>query len=158
MRLTQQTDTSIRILMYCATHPGTTRIRDVAAAYQVSELNLFKIMRPLVESGIVESIRGRKGGIRLARPAREISLGEVVRATETNLNLADCFGTDHRDCILVDACGFNNALREALAAFFAVLDRYSIADLTMDQGALRRLLAVTDQSVIAVDPRPLQAH
>ncbi|MCC6984525.1 MAG: Rrf2 family transcriptional regulator [Bauldia sp.] len=158
MRLTQQTDTSVRILMYCATHPGTTRIRDVAAAYQVSELNLFKIMRPLVESGIVESIRGRKGGIRLARPASEISLGEVVRATETNLNLADCFETDHRDCLLVDACGFNNALREALKAFLAVLDRYSIADLATDRSALRRLLEGTGEGVIAVEARPLQAH
>jgi Rrf2 family iron-responsive transcriptional regulator len=158
MRLTQQTDTSIRILMYCATHPGTTRIRDVAAAYQVSELNLFKIMRPLVESGIVESIRGRKGGIRLARPASEISLGEVVRATETNLNLADCFETDHRNCLLVDACGFNNALREALAAFFAVLDRYSIADLATDRNALRRLIEGASNGVIAVPERPLQAH
>jgi Rrf2 family iron-responsive transcriptional regulator len=124
----------------------------------VSELNLFKIMRPLVESGIVESIRGRKGGIRLARPASEISLGEVVRATETNLNLADCFESDHRNCLLVDACGFNNALREALAAFFAVLDRYSIADLATDRGALRRLIAGTAEGGIAVPEHPLQAH
>ncbi len=158
MRLTQQTDTSIRILLYCATHPGTTRIRDVATAYGVSELNLFKIMRPLVENGIVESIRGRKGGIRLARPAGEISLGEVVRATETNLNLADCFTTDHRDCRLVDACGFNNVLREALAAFFAVLDRYSIADLSRDKGALLRLLEMTPDASIAVARVSLQPH
>jgi Rrf2 family iron-responsive transcriptional regulator len=158
MRLTQQTDTSIRILMYCATHPGTTRIRDVAAAYSVSELNLFKIMRPLVESGIIESIRGRKGGIRLARPASEISLGEVVRATETNLNLADCFDGDHRDCLLFDACGFNQALREALSAFFAVLDRYSIADVAMDRGALQRLLAGAGEGAMGAQERALQPH
>lgn len=158
MRLTQQTDTSIRILIYCATHPGTTRIRDVAAAYNVSELNLFKIMRPLVEGGLVESVRGRKGGIRLARPASEISLGEVVRATESNLDLADCFTADHRDCRLVDACGFNNVLREALAAFFAVLDRYSIADLSRDRGALRRLLEMAGDTSIGVGDRTLQAH
>jgi Rrf2 family iron-responsive transcriptional regulator len=141
MRLTQQTSYSIRILLYCAANPDSnSRIKDIAATYSISELHLFKIMHVLVESGFVETIRGRNGGIRLARPANAISIGEVVRATESNFFLTDCFDTANRDCPLVDSCGVNRILAEALRAFFAVLDSYTIADVAKDRGQLRGLL------------------
>jgi Rrf2 family iron-responsive transcriptional regulator len=117
MRLTQQTSYSIRILLYCAANPDSnSRIKDIAATYSISELHLFKIMHVLVESGFVETIRGRNGGIRLARSANTISIGEVVRATESNFYLTDCFDTANRDCPLVDSCGVNRILAEALKA------------------------------------------
>jgi Rrf2 family iron-responsive transcriptional regulator len=141
MRLTQQTSYSIRILLYCAANPDSnSRIKDIATTYAISELHLFKIMHVLVESGFVETIRGRNGGIRLARPANAITIGEVVRATESNFYLTDCFDTANRDCPLVDSCGVNRILAEALRAFFAVLDSYTIADVAKDRSQLRGLL------------------
>lgn len=141
MRLTQQTSYSIRILLYCAANPGSnSRIKDIASTYSISELHLFKIMHVLVESGFVETIRGRNGGIRLARSATEISIGDVVRATESNFFLTDCFDTTNRDCPLVDSCGVNKILSEALRAFFSVLDSYTIADVAKDGNQLRGLL------------------
>jgi Rrf2 family iron-responsive transcriptional regulator len=141
MRLTQQTSYSIRILLYCAANPDSnSRIKDIATTYSISELHLFKIMHVLVEGGFVETIRGRNGGIRLARAANTITIGEVVRATESNFYLTDCFDTTNRDCPLVDSCGVNRILSEALRAFFAVLDSYTIADVAKDRGQLRGLL------------------
>jgi Rrf2 family protein len=95
---------------------------EIAAAYSVSELFLFKILQPLVENGMIETVRGRNGGIRLGRPASEITLFEVVRATEDNFAMAECFENEATDCPLVDSCKLNEALRKALGAFFEVLE------------------------------------
>ena len=85
MRLTRQTNYAVRILMYCAANEGQlSRIPEIAKAYNVSELFLFKILQPLVEHGLVETVRGRNGGVRLARPAEQITLFDVVRVTEEN--------------------------------------------------------------------------
>jgi Rrf2 family iron-responsive transcriptional regulator len=149
MRLTQQTSYSIRVLIYCAAnHGGNSRIRDIASTYAISELHLFKIMHVLVESGFIETIRGRNGGIRLARPANEITIGDVVRATESNFYLTDCFDTANRDCPLVDSCGVNKILSEALLAFFAVLNNYTIADVAQDRLHLRGLLDLGDDNAV----------
>lgn len=143
MRLTHQTNYSIRALLYCAENEGKpSRIRDIAKTYSISELHLFKIMHVLVENGLVETMRGRNGGIRLARPADKITLGEVVRATEGNFQLSDCFDPDH-DCPLIDACGLSTALREALAAFLKVLDGYTIADVLAQPESLAGLIDLT---------------
>lgn len=159
MRLTQQTSYSIRVLLYCAANTSdNSRIRDIAATYGISELHLFKIMHVLVESGFVETIRGRNGGIRLARPASEISIGAVVRATESNFYLTDCFDQTNRDCPLVDACGVNRILSEALAAFFSVLDRYTIADVAHDRSQLRGLLELAVEPPPAFAEVPLPVH
>jgi Rrf2 family iron-responsive transcriptional regulator len=146
MRLTQQTSYSIRALLYCTAHGDRpSRIRDIARTYGISELHLFKIMHVLVENGFVATIRGRNGGIRLARPADEITVGAVVRATEGNFHLTDCFDPENHDCPLTDSCGFNRVLRDALAAFFAVLDSWTIADLASNRGELRSLLAMESE-------------
>src|SRR5690606_33484166 len=99
MRLTRQTNYAIRLLMYCAANEGRlSRVPEVAAAYSVSELFLFKILQPLVEHRLVETVRGRNGGVRLARPAAEISLFDVVRVTEENFAMAECFENDATEC------------------------------------------------------------
>ena len=143
MRLTRQTNYAIRILMYCAANDGRlSRIPEIAAAYSVSELFLFKILQPLVEHGLVETVRGRNGGVRLGKPAAEINLFDVVRVTEENFAMAECFENDATECPLVDSCALNSALREALNAFFGVLERYSIADLVKARPNVRALLGI----------------
>ena len=150
MRLTRQTNYAIRILMYCASNEGQlSRIPEIAAAYTVSELFLFKILQPLVEAGLVETVRGRNGGVRLGRAAEDISLFDVVRVTEESFAMAECFENDAAECPLVDSCNLNAALREALNAFMAVLERHTIADLVRDKGSMRARLKLDDLPVRA---------
>lgn len=145
MRLTRQTNYAIRMLMYCAANDGRlSRVPEVAAAYKVSELFLFKILQPLVENGLVETVRGRHGGIRLARPAAAISLFDVVRVTEESFAMAECFEKDATECPLVDSCGVNAALRKALGAFFDVLASYSIEDLVRTRPNIGSVLGITE--------------
>jgi Rrf2 family iron-responsive transcriptional regulator len=145
MRLTRQTNYAVRILMYCAANDGKlSRIAEIAAAYSVSELFLFKILQPLVENKLVETVRGRNGGVRLGKPAADISLFDVVRVTEDNFAMAECFENDATECPLVDSCALNEALRKALGAFFEVLESYSIDDLVKARPSMRDLLGIAD--------------
>jgi Rrf2 family transcriptional regulator, iron-responsive regulator len=143
MRLTKQTNYAVRMLMYCAANNGNlSRIPEIAKAYGVSELFLFKILQPLHKAGIVETVRGRNGGVRLGRPAEEISLFDVVKVTEDNFSMAECFESDVAECPLVDSCGLNSALRKALNAFFEVLAGYSISDLVKARPQINFLLGL----------------
>ncbi|MGS1093467.1 iron-responsive transcriptional regulator RirA [Aquamicrobium terrae] len=159
MRLTRQTNYAIRILMYCATNEGQlSRIPEIASAYTVSELFLFKILQPLVENGLVETVRGRNGGVRLGKPADEISLFDVVRVTEDNFSMAECFDSDTADCPLIDNCGLNAALREALGAFFTVLQRHTIADLIAARPNMREALGIDHLEPRKSEPRKVEAR
>ena len=144
MRLTRQSNYAIRTLVYCAVNaPELSRIADIAKAHSISELFLFKLIKPLVENGLIETVRGRKGGIRLGRPAADITLLDTIKLTEENFAMAECFdgGTDV-SCPLADNCDLNGALREALGAFFEVLDSYTIADLASKRKHLRDRLGL----------------
>lgn len=155
MRLTRQTNYAMRILMYCAANDGRlSRIPEIASAYTVSELFLFKILQPLVEAGLVQTVRGRNGGVRLGRPAEQITLFDVVRVTEESFAMAECFENDAAECPLVDSCALNSALREALNAFFEVLMRHTIADLVASKSSMRGLLGIEafEPRAIAVNP------
>ena len=140
MRLTKQTNYSIRMMMYCDSNEGLSRVSDIAKFYDLSEQFLLKILQSLTKAGLVEGVRGRNGGIRLARPASEIRLGEVVRITEENFELAECFEAGEAACPLFSSCGLNQALAKALSAFFDVLDQYTLADLTNNERNLHVLL------------------
>ncbi|KEC55524.1 iron-responsive transcriptional regulator RirA [Bartonella koehlerae] len=130
MRLTKQTNYALRILMYCADNQESlSRIPEIAKAYAVSELFLFKILQPLVEAGFIKTVRGRNGGVKLAKPAAEISVADVVKVTEDNFSMAECFDTAKSNCPLIDFCNLNTALQKALNAFFDVLSVISLADL-----------------------------
>ena len=143
MRLTKQTSYAIRILMYCAANRGgLSQIPEIAAAYNLSEPFLFKVLKPLVQHGFVNSVRGRNGGIQLSREAGEIRLSDVVRVTEDNFAMADCFEEEGTNCPLVNNCQFNRALSEALGAFFAALDKYSIEDLAGETDDINALLGL----------------
>ncbi len=137
MRLTRQTNHAIRILMYCALRDAhLSRVADIARSYAVSELFLFKILQPLVEAGFIETVRGRNGGIRLAKSADAITLRAVVEVTEESFALAECFDGGTSDCPLVGNCALNGALREALDAFLEALAAHTIADLVTDRAGM----------------------
>ncbi|KFB09821.1 iron-responsive transcriptional regulator RirA [Nitratireductor basaltis] len=150
MRLTRQTNYAIRILMYCAANEGKlSRVPDIAKAYSLSDLFLFKILQPLVEHGFVETVRGRNGGVRLAKDAGDITLFDVVRVTEENFAMAECF-EDGSECPLIDACGVNEALRKALNAFFEVLAGYTIRDVVDSRPNMRNLLGLSLEGAVPV--------
>jgi Rrf2 family nitric oxide-sensitive transcriptional repressor len=142
MQLTRYTDYSLRVLMYLAARPGRlAHIDEIADAYGVSRGHLMKVVRDLATREFVESSRGRGGGVRLTRPPSEIVLGDVVRATEENLTIVECFGSNNK-CVIAPACGLKHTLALALEAFFAVLDDYTLADLTTKRHKLAGLLNI----------------
>jgi len=143
MKLTRQSNYAVRALIYCAVNePGLSRVADIARAHGISELFLFKLIKPLVENGLIQTVRGRHGGIKLGRPASDITLLDVIRLTEENFAMAECFEGGDVSCPLVDNCDVNAALREALGAFFEVLDSKTIADLAGKRRSLRERLGL----------------
>ena len=142
MRLTFYSDYSLRILMYCAQADGRlVTIQDIADAYRISKNHLMKVAHELGRMGYLETVRGRGGGLRLARPAGKIGLGEVVRAVEGDFALVECFDPATSQCPIIPACRLKGALSKALKAYFAVLDEYTLADLAGNHPALTRALA-----------------
>lgn len=137
MRLTRYTDYALRVLMYLGAKPDAVcSISEIARAYGISQNHLMKVVHDLGKAGYVSSVRGRYGGIRLARPAVQINVGELVRHTEDDFDLVDC-----PSCVIAPACGLSATLSDALRAFMAVLDGRSLADLVRDrQAAMARLL------------------
>lgn len=139
MRLTLHTDYALRMLMVLALEPGRSlTIEDIAKRYCISRNHLMKVAQTLVQAGFVESLRGRGGGLKLARDPASLKLGDVVRATEDGFALVECFGTSN-SCVVSAACGLRSPLQEALSAFLAVLDRYSVSDLMKNPATARRM-------------------
>lgn len=144
MRLTLHTDYALRLLMYLAVKPdGRATIREVAEAYEISRNHLVKVAHKLGRAGFVETLRGRGGGLRLARPADAIGIATVVRAMEEDLRLVECFDARTDRCCISSACRLKRLLREALGAYMDVLGEATIADLVDKPKPLRRLLALT---------------
>lgn len=132
----------MRALMTCAVHaPHTVRKVDIARLCNGSEAHFGLVVNKLAQHGFIETIRGRGGGIRLARPASEISVGDVARAFERSTPFAVCFEGGENDCPIKSACKLRGLLCDALDAFYAVLDRATIADLTTGNTALSDILA-----------------
>lgn len=135
MRLTRYTDYSLRVLMYAgARGDRVSTIAEIARAYGVSRDHLMKIVQELGRAGYLRNVRGRSGGILLARRPHEINVGEVVRLAETDFELVEC-----GSCVISPVCGLTGALREALDAFMAVLDRYTLDDLLTRRGDMMQL-------------------
>ena len=143
MQLTRFTDYSLRVLMYLAVRPERIgRIEEISESYGISRGHVMKVVRGLSQKGFVDTLRGRGGGIRLAREATAIGLGEVVRAMEENVALVECLSAEGGECIVQPACGLTHALSRALEAFFAILDEYTLDDLVKQRGELVRLLEI----------------
>jgi Rrf2 family transcriptional regulator, nitric oxide-sensitive transcriptional repressor len=144
MRLTVQSDYSLRVLIFVATKQGElSTIPEIASAYGISRAHLMKVVHQLGKLGYLETVRGRGGGFRLAKATSDICIGAVVKATEETLALVPCLthATADGGCRIDGACRLKGMLSEALNAFFVVLDRYTLADIVSGRAApLRRLL------------------
>jgi Rrf2 family nitric oxide-sensitive transcriptional repressor len=129
MRLTRYTDYALRTLIFLGlAERRLSSIRDIAHGYGISENHLMKVAHQLGVLGFIETVRGRNGGLRLARPPGDIRIGDVVRLTEEDLVLLECFGGDNT-CRITENCVLRRAVGEALSAFLSILDRYSLQDL-----------------------------
>jgi len=136
MRFTRYTDYAIRVLIHLGTNADELcSIADIAHAYDISQNHLRKIAQDLATSGFVEAVRGRNGGLRLGRPTKDINLGALVRHTEIGLVLVDC-----ENCAIRSACTLPSILAEAVCAFLAVLDRYTLEDLLKNRSPLHAIL------------------
>lgn len=131
MQLTKYTDYALRVLLFLAERPQElASIAQIADAHAISRNHLMKVVRHLGQLGILDTVRGRNGGLRLAHPPHAINVGWVIRNCEETLTLGHC-----GDCILAPKCLLSDKLEEALCAFFAVLDRTSLADLLLPRQA-----------------------
>lgn len=134
MQLTRYTDYALRVLIYLAHKRDQgdeiTTISEISTAYKVSENHLMKIVHDLGKQGYITTVRGKGGGMRLARSPEEINLGEVVRNTEETLHVVECLAEGYDGgCRLAPTCLLKGVLQEAHAAFFEHLDRYTVKDL-----------------------------
>lgn len=136
MQLTRFTDYSIRVLLHVGARgpEGLSSISEIARAYDISRNHLMKVVQDLGQGGFLETVRGRKGGLRLGRAAHEISMGQIVRHTETSFRLVDC-----TNCVVAPACILPRAFQEAIRAFLGVLDGYTLADALVRRDELRRI-------------------
>lgn len=140
MRLTYFSDYAFRVLIYLALNPDRRcTIREISDAYGISRAHLMKVVNLLTRESLVIAQRGPSGGLTLAIPAGEIRLGDVVRKTEEDLGLVECFRPENT-CRLTPACGLAPALSRAMHAFLSELDQQTIADLVKKPQPLRRLL------------------
>jgi len=143
MRLTAFTDYCLRTLIFAALKgEALTTIDEIAEHHNINRNHLVKVVFRLGQLGYLQTSRGKGGGIRLASEASRLSLGKLVRQTEQDFALVECFPGRDCLCVIEPACVLKNALRSALEAFFAVLDQYTIADLVKPNCSLAELLAV----------------
>ena len=141
MKLTAFTDYSLRVLIYLAAEPSRrATIAEVAATFEVSENHLTKVVHFLGQQGWLANVRGKGGGMELALDARHIVVGRVVRATEGESMPAECFGKDPQACTIVKICRLRGVMKEAVDAFYAVLDRYTLVDLVHNREQLAQVL------------------
>ena len=143
MRLTSYSDYALRMLIHVAVHPDRlVTISEISASYAISKNHLMKIANNLAMAGILETVRGRHGGLRLARPAAQINIGAVVRLTESDSALVECFDPETNSCVITKACRLKHLLAQALEAFFKRLDEETLADLVQRPKNLLALLSI----------------
>ena len=145
MRLTRYTDYALRVLMYLGMRDDRlSTIHEIATQYGISENHLTKVVHQLGRHGLIKTIRGRNGGLMLGKPAAWINVGRVVRLTEADFEIVECFNRETNQCVLHGACVLQKALSEAMRAFLEVLDGYTLADLLRPGNRLaKRLLATS---------------
>lgn len=172
MRLAEYTDFTLRVLMYCAARPRQlVTIGELAEHHGVSKNHLMKIVNDLARQGVLETTRGRGGGLRLMKPAEQIRVGDVVRAAETDFRLVECFDPRTNQCTLSPSCRLKVLLGDALKAYFRELDGVTLAELTAPAppdttpdtgppdagGALVRVIAPASRRVAPDQPRETPA-
>lgn len=134
MHLTRYTDYSLRVLIYLGTHQDKlATISEIAAYHSISRNHLMKVVHQLGTNGYIVTLRGKGGGIKLARPPEKIVVGDVVRSMEETMNIVECFESGASACVLAPACQLKTALSEAMQSFLVTLDLYTLADLVGEQ-------------------------
>jgi len=130
MRLTLHADYALRVLLYLGTHPDRAiSNQEIGKAYGISKHHLVRVVERLNAQGFVKVSPGRFGGASLAADPQDINIGAVVRATETNLAIVECFDMETNTCVIAPVCRLKGVLQSALGGFLSVLDRYTLADL-----------------------------
>lgn len=159
MRLTIFTDYTLRVLIYLGVRRDDDRratISDIASAYGISENHLMKIVHHLAKQGYVETTRGKGGGMRLALDPQRINIGEVVRNAEEDRAIVECFQEGDKQCPIEAVCQLHGILAEALDAFFAVLDRHTLADLLLHRVALANIFSTVNLPAPSRSVRPVR--
>ena len=129
MQLTQYTDYSLRVLIYLAKKPeGLSTASEIAEYHGISRNHLVKVSHNLATKGFILTTRGRNGGMTLSRPPSKIILGGVIRNTEPNFDIAECFNTENNCCVITPSCGLKSIFREAQMGFIKAMDKYTLAD------------------------------
>lgn len=142
MYLTRQADYTMRLLIHLAVQPsGVATIQEIAGHYGISRNHLMKVANRAAQAGYVEGVRGRAGGLKLAKGAREINVGQVLRAIE-DWTIVECFDSASNQCPIAGGCGLRLILKDALEAYFRVLDQYSLADVVRRKTLLVQLLGL----------------
>jgi len=143
MRLTKFTDYSLRVLIYLAVHDDKhISVGDIAAAYGISKNHLMKVILFLSAADVVITTRGKGGGIKLKFSPQQVNIGDLVRKSEADSMLVECFSPTISDCRIESSCLLQDAFRKASNAFYAVLDNYTLTDLIANRATLVRLLHV----------------
>ena len=142
VRLTVYTDYSLRTLLYLALRDADylATIQEIADTYNISKNHLMKVTYELGKLGYIDTIRGRGGGIRLAVDPSSITIGQVVRQTEDDFNIVECFNHEQNLCIISPACKLKHILYDAMQAYLNVLDQYTLADVAQNKDELLKLL------------------
>ena len=145
MKLTSYTNYALRSLQLAALKaPDLVRVDDVARIHNLSRPHIMKIVHELGKSGYLETVRGRGGGFRLGRDPKHIKVGDVVRLTEGPLDVVECFNPEKNTCPLMGICVLSRKMQEATAAFMAVLEDLTIADISANRGQLLNRIAPLD--------------
>src|SRR5207249_2166969 len=143
MRLTSFTDYSLRVLLFLAIDPARrATIGEIARAFDISENHLMKVVHLLGKEGLLANVRGKGGGLELAKPADAINVGKVVRITEGPARPAECFDRERNACVITPVCKLRGVFGEATRAFYAALDQYTLEDLVRNRHALSKVLFV----------------
>lgn len=142
MQLTSFTDYTLRVLIYLGVQPEEKRsnIKEISDFYSISFNHLSKVVYELGKLGMVDTVRGRNGGIKIAKKPSEINIGSLVRHTESPIEIVECFNEEKNTCKLNSACRLKGALKEALEAYLNVLDSYTLSDLLVNKEDIKQLL------------------
>lgn len=155
MRLTSYTDYALRTLMYLAMNRDSlVTIGDIADAHDIAKNHLTKVVHQLGTLGYVDTVRGRNGGLRLAREPEDINIGEVVRHTETDFYMAACFDAGAPGCIYSATCSLKGLLGKATRAFMDVLDAVTLKDMVAPAPRTKKAAAALQPVQLHFKQRP----
>lgn len=145
MRLTAYTDYSLRVLIFLGLHTNRlSTIQEIAKSYNISKNHLMKIVHQMGQAGIVTTVRGRNGGLKLAKSPEDISIGDVVRLMEPDFHIVECFNPESDSCQISNVCGLKSILNNALQSYYVELDNYTLADVIRPGASLRMALSLDD--------------